>query len=151
MVSELSKGLKRPSKSRNTVSCRRGPTGPSARPFHTIDNAALSSRVDSMQDRMDEQQAARDRITSAWRWLYVGIGVVLTLLSFTFTQGMVLFLAYWTGGYFILVAIRRLYLEPHLEAKYPLSRRRESRRTQRQKQRATASPVPDERTSGADQ
>ena len=37
--------------------------------FTTIDNAALSSRVDSMQDRMDEQQAARDRITSAWRWL----------------------------------------------------------------------------------
>ena len=119
--------------------------------FTTIDNAALSSRVDSMQDRMDEQQAARDRITSAWRWLYVGIGVILTLLSFTFAQGMVLFLAYWTGGYFILVAIRRLYLEPHLEAKYPLSRRRESRRIQRQKQRATAAPVQDETISGADQ
>lgn len=119
--------------------------------FTTIDNAALSSRVDSMQDRMDEQQAARDRITSAWRWLYVGIGVVLTLLSFTFAQGLVLFLAYWTGGYFILVAIRRLYLEPHLDAKYPLSRRRESRRTQRQKRRATASPVQDETISGADQ
>lgn len=64
---------------------------------------------------------------------------------------MVLFLAYWTGGYFILVAIRRLYLEPHLEAKYPLSRRRESRRIQRQKQRATAAPVQDETISGADQ
>jgi hypothetical protein len=56
---------------------------------------------------------------------------VLTLVAFTFPQGVVLFLAYWVGGYLILVAIRRIYLEPHLDEKYPLSRAKESRRARR--------------------
>ena len=73
--------------------------------FTSIDNAALSSRVDSLQDRTDAQQAARDRISGAWRWLYIGIGVILTLLGFTFPQGFVLFLGYWIGGYCILTAV----------------------------------------------
>ncbi|GGE99169.1 helix-turn-helix domain-containing protein [Mycetocola zhadangensis] len=96
--------------------------------FSTIDDAALSSRVDSLADRAEEQQVARDRISGAWRWLYIGVGVVVTLISFTFAQGMVLFLGYWVGGTMILVALRRLYLEPHLDAKYPLSRATRSRR-----------------------
>jgi transcriptional regulator with XRE-family HTH domain len=115
--------------------------------FTTIDNAALSSRVDSMQDRTDEQRASRDRITSAWRWLYVGIGVVLTLISFTFVQGLVLLLSCWIGGSMVLVAIRRLYLEPHLDEKYPVSRRKKSRRALREKQRTRVSPVQGETTS----
>lgn len=109
--------------------------------FTVIDDEALSSRVDSLQDRADEQQATRDRISGAWRWLYVGIGVVLTLVSFTFPYGLVLFLAYWVGGYIILVAIRRIYLEPHLDEKYPLSRGKQSRRARRQ---TPSDAVPDE-------
>jgi transcriptional regulator with XRE-family HTH domain len=112
--------------------------------FASIDSTDLSNRVDLMQERADEQQVARDRITNAWRWLYVGIGIVLSLLSFTFAQGLVLFLAYWTGGYLILVAIRRIYLEPHLAAKFPLSRRKESNRERRQESRAV-DPVRTER------
>lgn len=96
--------------------------------FTTIEDAGLSSRVDSLEDRTEEQQAARDRITGAWRWLYFGIGIVLTMVSFTFPHGLVLFLSYWVGGYIILVAIRRIYLEPHLDEKYPLSRGKQSRR-----------------------
>jgi len=118
--------------------------------FTTIDNAALSSRVDSLQGRADDQQAARDRITGAWRWLFIGIGVVATLLSFTFSHGLVLFFAYWVGGYVILTAIRTLYLEPHLDERYPLSRRKESRRLQRKQLRGTASPVQTETVTDAD-
>ncbi|GAA1768315.1 helix-turn-helix domain-containing protein [Agromyces humatus] len=100
--------------------------------FTTIDDAELSSRVESLQARTEQQQAARDRLTGAWRWLYIGIGVVLSLVSFTLGQyGFVLFLAYWTGGYLILVAIRRIYLEPRLEEKYPLSRSKRQLRAQR--------------------
>lgn len=99
--------------------------------FTTIEDAGMSSRVDSLQDRTDEQQAARDRISGAWCWLYIGIGVVLTLVSFTFPYGLVLFLSYWVGGYIILVAIRRIYLEPRLDEKYPLSRAKQSRRERR--------------------
>ncbi len=90
--------------------------------FTVIDDADLNNRVDSLEDRTVEQQAARDQISSAWRWLYIGIGVVLTFVSFTFSYGLVLFLSYWIGGYIILVAIRRIYLEPHLDMKFPLSR-----------------------------
>jgi len=43
--------------------------------FTTIDDAGLSDRVDSLEDRTDEQQAARDRIAGAWRWLYIGVGL----------------------------------------------------------------------------
>ncbi len=115
--------------------------------FTTIDNATLSSRVESLQDRVDDQQAARDRISGAWRWLYVGVGVVLTLLSFTFAQGLVLFLSYWIGGSFILVAVRRLYLEPHLDEKFPLSRRKESPRFLRGGTRHTTQASVDETNS----
>ncbi|MGO1508432.1 MAG: helix-turn-helix domain-containing protein [Microbacteriaceae bacterium] len=99
--------------------------------FTTIEDADLSNRVDSLQDRTEEQQAARDRIAGAWRWLYIGVGVVLTMVSFTFPYGLVLFLSYWVGGYIILVAIRRIYLEPHLDEKYPLSRGKPSRAARR--------------------
>jgi transcriptional regulator with XRE-family HTH domain len=102
--------------------------------FTMIEDADLSGRVESLQVRTVEQQAARDRLTGAWRWLYIGIGIVLALVSFTLGQyGLVLFLAYWTGGYLILVAIRRIYLEPRLEEKYPLSRSRKQLRARRTK------------------
>ena len=102
--------------------------------FIMIEHADLSGRVDSLQDRTVEQQAARDRLTGAWQWLYIGIGVVLTLVGFTLGQyGLVLFLAYWTGGYLILVATRRIYLEPLLEEKYPLSRSKRQLRARRAK------------------
>ena len=99
--------------------------------FSAIDDAELNSRVDSLEDRTAHQQVARNRVMGAWRWLYLGIGVVLTLLSFTFAQGLVLFLGYWVGGTMILLALRRLYLEPHLDEKSPLSRSAPSRRERR--------------------
>lgn len=106
--------------------------------FTSIEDAAMSNKVDSLQDRTEEQQTARDRISGAWRWLYIGVGVVMTLVSFTFSYGLVLFLSYWVGGYIILVAVRRIYLEPHLDEKFPLSHGKQSRRVRRQRPEATA-------------
>lgn len=103
--------------------------------FTAIDDDSLSSRVDSLQQRTDDQQASRDRITHAWRWLYVGVGVVCTLLSFTFPYGLVLFLSYWVGGYMILTALRRIVLDPQLDSRFPLSK---ETRTRRAKRRAAA-------------
>lgn len=109
--------------------------------FSTIDDAALSTRVDSLEDRVGQQQAARDRITDAWMLLYVGIGVVATLLSFTFGYGVVLFFGWWIGGYLILTAIRRLYIDPRLDSTYPLSHITASRRERRRQRRLDASPA----------
>lgn len=73
---------------------------------------------------------------SAWRWLYIGVGVVLTLFAFTMGQfGLVLVLAYWSGGLMILIAMRRIYLEPHLDAAYPLSRSKAGRARDREVER----------------
>jgi len=106
--------------------------------FTSIDDADFGSRVEALDSRVVDQQVARDRLTAAWWWLYGGIGVVLTLLSFTMGQyGLVLFLAYWTGGLMILVALRRIVLEPRLDARYPLSRSKRQLREQR-----TAQPAP---------
>lgn len=106
--------------------------------FTMIQDGDLGGRVDSLHGRTVEQQNARDRLTGAWRWLYIGIGVVLTLVGFTLgPYGLVLFLAYWTGGYLILVAIHRIYLEPKLEEKYPLSRSRKQLRARRTKWRVS--------------
>lgn len=110
--------------------------------FSIIEDSSLSDRVDSLQDRTADQQAARDRITDAWRWLYIGIGVIATLLSFTFGYGIVLFLGYWVGGSLILVAIRRIHLEPRLDERFPLSRRKLPRRERRREQQRNVGDEP---------
>jgi transcriptional regulator with XRE-family HTH domain len=106
--------------------------------FSTIEDASLSSRVDSLADRTSEQQTARDRLADAWTMLFVGIGVVVTLLSFTVSFGLAIILSYWIGGFLILRAVRRIWVEPRLDATYPLSRPTESRRTRRRLRRLEA-------------
>ena len=57
---------------------------------------------------------------------------MLTMVGLPLGQyGQALVLAYWTGGYIILVAIRRIYLEPRLEERYPLSRSKKQLRARR--------------------
>lgn len=100
--------------------------------FAEIDDADLGSRLEAFDARVVDQQAARDRVGAAWKWLYIGIGVVLSLLGFTMGQyGAVLFLGYWTGGLLIFLALKRIILEPRLEARYPLSRSKRELRKER--------------------
>ena len=97
--------------------------------FESLDDDPYSERIESFEARVEQQQAARDRISGAWMWLYIGIGIVATVVSFTLGAfGLALFLAYWAGGAVILMALRRLYIEPHLDDKYPLSHGRYGRR-----------------------
>lgn len=98
--------------------------------FESIDDDDLGSRVESLQGRVEKQQAARDRITSAWWWLYVGAGIVVTMLSFALSWfGIAVTVAYWAGVSIILSAVQRIYLEPRLEEKYPLSKSKRERRS----------------------
>lgn len=104
--------------------------------FSAIDDADLNSRVDSLESRTSDQQGDRDRLTRAWALLFVGVGIVLTLVAFTIPNGLALFLAYWLGGTLIAVALRRLLLEPRLDAHYPLSRSTRTRRQRRREHRS---------------
>jgi len=103
--------------------------------FATIESDELSGRVDSFESRVSDQQTARDRIRGGWLFLFIGVGVVVTLVGATGGQlGSVIIPAYWVGGVLILFALQRLYLDPHLDAKFPLSRSKRDRRTQKRRE-----------------
>ncbi|WP_091228072.1 helix-turn-helix domain-containing protein [Microbacterium sp. 3J1] len=114
--------------------------------FSVIEDEGLSMRVDSLEDRTVEQQTARDRISTAWRWLYVGVGIICTLVAFTVPYGVVLVLSYWVGGFLILRALRRIVIEPRLDAAYPLSKERPTRRERRRAEAQRPAETPAEST-----
>jgi transcriptional regulator with XRE-family HTH domain len=90
--------------------------------FVTIEDENLTSRVDSLESRIAEQQARRDSTLSGWRWLFIGLGVIVTVGCLL--AGSQIFFACWVGGFLLFTAVRLLVLEPRLDAKYPLSKRR---------------------------
>lgn len=103
--------------------------------FATIESDELNGRVDSFESRVSDQQSARDRTHGGWRYLFIGVGVVITLLGATNGQlGSVIIPAYWGGGVLILFALQRLYLDPHLDAKFPLSRSKRDRLLQKRRE-----------------
>lgn len=111
--------------------------------FESIDDDELGSRVESLQGRVEEQQAARDRVTHAWWWLYTGVGIVVTTLSFALGfYGIAVTVAYWAGGSIILGAVQRIYLQPRLEAKYPLSKSTRDRHASKRVRTESASDAP---------
>lgn len=122
--------------------------------YTAFDGQEFGDRVESMAARTEVQQTARDRVTSAWRWLYIGVGVVVTLFAFTTGQyGLPLLVSYWFAGFIILRALRTLVLEPRLDAKYPLSRSRHQLRSRRAASTATSplDAAPDQATDAGAQ
>lgn len=109
--------------------------------FTTIDSDDLNGRVDSFEARTLDEQTRRDRANSAWMWLFIGTGVIVSMIGFGAGGALasVLFFGYWGGGSLIFFALRRLLLDPYLDEKYPLARGREhSRRQKRRKAKAHA-------------
>jgi transcriptional regulator with XRE-family HTH domain len=101
--------------------------------FVSIDSTALSEQVESLETRTEAQQLTRDRTTAAWRWLFIGVGVAVSFLAFVVggPWGGTLFVIYWLGGSLILLALRRIVIEPSLDQKLPLSRSRREKRKHR--------------------
>jgi transcriptional regulator with XRE-family HTH domain len=101
--------------------------------FVTIEDENLTTRVDSLEHRVADQQEKRDTAMGAWRWLFIGAGVILTVTCFFVAPqlGELLFVIYWFGGFFLFAALRRLVIDPHLDARYPLSTRSGPRQAKR--------------------
>jgi transcriptional regulator with XRE-family HTH domain len=120
--------------------------------FMTIESDELSGRVDSFESRASDQQAARDRFSGGWFWLFIGVGIVVALLGAAFGQlGSVILVAYWAGGPLIFLALRRLYLDPHLDTKFPLSRSKHDRRLEKRREakaKSTSSLSPETAANG---
>jgi len=94
--------------------------------FGDIEDLDLISQVESLDARTHRQQAARDRTVRAWRWLFIGTGIIITMLSLGLGGwGAAIIVSYWGGGFFVLRALRTLFLEPMLENKYPLAHSQE--------------------------
>lgn len=92
--------------------------------FAVIEDSDLGSRLEAHDLRAEDQQSARNRASIAWWWIYLGVGVALSLISFTMgALGLVLFFSYWTGGLLVFLALRRIILDPLLDSHYPMSRR----------------------------
>ena len=108
--------------------------------FTTIDSAEMNGVVDSLEARTVDEQTERDRTNRAWLWLFLGVGVVMSFISFAVGGqfGAVYFFGFWGGGTLIFLALRRLLLDPQMDKKFPLSRSKESiRRQKRQLAKAT--------------
>ena len=52
----------------------------------TIESNEFSGRVDSFESRSSDQQAARDRFSGGWLWLFIGVGIVVALVGAAFGQ-----------------------------------------------------------------
>jgi len=97
----------------------------------------LGARVESYEVRAEEQQARRDAQIGAWRWLYIGIGVIVTLIALLSPWRAIaallpaIVLVYWVGGFFLLRALMTMVIEPRLDERYPLSKSRARLRAQR--------------------
>ncbi|MCI1018513.1 helix-turn-helix transcriptional regulator [Microbacterium sp. C5A9] len=100
--------------------------------FEPAEEMDVTDRLESLDRRVDEQQTARNRVLRSWRMLYVGVGIVVTILSVLLGgAGAAIIIAYWSGGLIAIIALQRIVLEPRLDEKYPLSR--QLTRTQRKR------------------
>jgi transcriptional regulator with XRE-family HTH domain len=91
--------------------------------FQPSDEMDETDRLESLDRRIEEQQAARNRTLRAWRMLYIGVGIAVTILSFPLGgAAAAIIIAYWSGGLIAIIALQRIVLEPRLDEKYPLSR-----------------------------
>ncbi|MBH0082367.1 helix-turn-helix domain-containing protein [Salinibacterium sp. SWN167] len=104
--------------------------------FATIESDELSGRVDSFESRTQDQQSSRNRMLGAWVWLFIGVGVVVSMFSFAINTQLssMGFVAYWLGGTLIFMALKRLVLEPYLERRFPLSRSTRARKLQKSRE-----------------
>ena len=100
--------------------------------FTTIDSAEMNGVVDSLEARTVDEQTQRDRTSKAWLWLFLGTGVILSIVLLVNAQfGAVYFVGFWGGGTLIFLALRRLLLDPRMDQRFPLSRSKESIRRQK--------------------
>lgn len=91
--------------------------------FQPAEEMNETDRLESLDRRVEEQQASRNRVLRSWRMLYIGVGIAVTILSFLLGgAGAAVIIAYWSGGLIAIIALQRIVLEPRLDEKYPLSR-----------------------------
>jgi transcriptional regulator with XRE-family HTH domain len=98
--------------------------------FARVETADFSATVDGLEERRAFQQDRRDATTRGYDSLFQGVGVLvvfgtLALAFFTSNSTWLVWLiipAYWAGGRYIFKALFRMFVDPRLDDRYPLSR-----------------------------
>ncbi len=97
--------------------------------FVTEEPATLEPGVRGLDERVERQQTQREAVTRGWRYLYSGLGIVVTLGTLALIgsdvwAGAAIFVipVYWAGGRLLSQFLMATVVEPSLDRRYPLSR-----------------------------
>ncbi|OIH99486.1 MULTISPECIES: helix-turn-helix domain-containing protein [unclassified Curtobacterium] len=97
--------------------------------FVTAEPAALEPGVRGLDERAERQQTQRDAVSRGWRYLYSGLGIVVTLGTLALIgsdvwAGAAIFVipVYWAGGRLLSQFLMATVVEPSLDRRYPSSR-----------------------------
>lgn len=95
----------------------------------------LDAGVRGLDERAETEQHQRDAYTRGWRYLYIGVGLLVTfavlgLIGAGHGAGVLVFVipAYWAGGQFVSRFLMATVIDPRLDRRYPLSRPRRAAR-----------------------
>lgn len=96
--------------------------------FESVEDEQFADSVRSLDERTAGQRAARKRIEDGWEYLFNGIGVIIsiiaTILLVTRVTGWAVLLVpgiYWAGIRMLFESARATWLEPRLDARFPLT------------------------------
>lgn len=88
----------------------------------------LEPGVRGLDERTSTEQHQRDAYTRGWRYLYSGVGLLVTFATIAFLgaghNGLWIFVipAYWAGGQLVSRFVMATVIDPWLDRRYPLSR-----------------------------
>lgn len=98
--------------------------------FASVDSGEFDSAIAGLDARTEEQRRGRASVRNAWRYLYVAVGLAVTVAAIVWagshtragqSELVLVVPAYWIGGIFLLRFLEKVVLGPRLDAKYPLT------------------------------
>ncbi len=103
--------------------------------FSAVESDDFQAAVGALDDRSATQQRQRDGAVAGYRYLYTGVGLVVSvgvivLIGLQIVPGIAILLTglYWAGGALLGRFLLASVINPRLDAKYPLSIPTPSRR-----------------------
>ncbi|MDN5757236.1 MAG: hypothetical protein L0H59_01695 [Tomitella sp.] len=100
--------------------------------FVSVESGEFGTAVGGLDARTEDQRRSRAGAQRAWRYLYVAVGVAVTVAAIVWAGAhtkpgqlelVLVAPADWIVGIFVLWFLERVVLGPRLDARYPLTAR----------------------------